>query len=508
MIARPGLLVVAALLGLSQLRHDACGQSPPAPPAASPSTAAPPTANPFATTPSTSTPSATAPAPSAAAPVASAPAVLTRSAEQDLRDHLSAEGIDATLMSRFASGKPLEDSERRPLILTLSAMKRLSASDADRFSVRASGRASFADLFARGRMFTARGRLRSIKSEKLTNDELLRVYPEVDAMAGDDPRRTFYRVELDAEGAEKVTAFALAAPIALLNRQSLDEPGSVTGLYVKYLGAAEGEQPLIAAAHVAWYPDTPLGRLGMDISLFDEVRDYSTDLKFERECLYQLLATMRRADLNTLLDETNREYPVEPLFNRPKEMQGTLVALTGKARRAVEVRVNDADIRARFGIDHFYQVEIFTRDSQNNPIVINLAELPDGFPVGEKISEDVRIPAAFLTGWAYNRDATIEERENNEKAKMQKTPLLIGKSLVLVDYGAGDGSAGWLIGAIFIGVLAAMGIGAWLWSRNQSTARRVRDQLDQPAAGTSLNDLPGEFRSKPDFSNLQPRDGE
>jgi hypothetical protein len=424
-----------------------------------------------------------------------------------LRDFLSASGIDAALMARFTSGKPLEEAERRPIVLTLAAMKKLSASDADRFSVRATGRASFADLFARGRMFTVRGRLRSITAEKLTAEEIQRVYPEVDAMAADDPLRTFYRVELEAEGAEKVTAYALHAPKALLDRRSLDEPGGITGLYVKHAGAAPGERPLLAAAHVAWYPDTPLGRLGMDVALFDEVRDLTTDLKYERECFYQLLAAMRRADFDKLFDETNREYSVEPLFNRPKSMHGTLVALTGKARRAVEIRVHDADIRSRFGIDRYYQVDVFTPDSMSNPVVFNLAELPAGFPQGEKISQDVRIPAAFLTGWAYNRDATLEEREKNEKAKMQKAPLLIGKSLVMVDYGAGDAPFEWFIGAILIGVLAALGVGAWLWSRNQSTARRVRDQLDQPSAGTSLNDLPGEFRAKPDFSNIRRRDG-
>ena len=314
-------------------------------------------------------------------------------------------------MARFAEGKPFAESERRPVILALSAMKKLSPSDEARYSVPAAGRAAFADPFARGRILSVRGRLRSIAKEQLTDDEIARVYPEVDAMAADDPRRTFYRVELEAEGAEKVTAFSLQVPKALADRGSLDEPGGVTGLYVKHGGPAPGELPLLVAAHVAWYPDTPLGKLGMDVALFDDVRDFSTDLKFERECFYQLLAAMRRADLGVLLDQTNREYSAVPLFNDPKSMRGELVALQGKARRATEVLVKDADIRSRFGIDRFYEVEIFTRDSQSNPIIFNLTSLPADFPISEDISEDVRIPGAYLTGFVYNRDATIEERE-------------------------------------------------------------------------------------------------
>jgi hypothetical protein len=356
-------------------------------------------------------------------------------------------------------------------------------------------------------MITVRGRLRSIKAEKLTDDEIVRIYPEVDSMAADDPRRAYYRVELDAEGAGTVTAFALNAPKSLVDRPSLDEAGGLTGLYVKYGGAAAGELPVLAARHVAWYPATPLGRLGMDMALFDDVRDYSNDLKFERECFFQLLAAMGRANFDDLLDETDREYSAVPLFNDPKSMRGSFVALEGKARRAVEVVVSYPDIQSRFGIKRYYEVEILTRDSQSNPIIFNLTELPAGFPIGEDISEDVRIPGVYLTGFVYNRDPTVEEREQNEKPKMQKAPLLIGKSIERIDY-AGGGQIEWLFGAVVIGGLVVLGLAAWWWSRNQSTARRIRQEVDDQTTAKSLNDLPLDYRSKPDFSGVKEQDGE
>jgi hypothetical protein len=246
--------------------------------------------------------------------------------------------------------------------------------------------------------------------------------------------------------------------------------------------------------------------LGMDMALFDDVRDFSDDLKYERECFYQLMATMRRADLGKLFDETNREYSAVPLFNEAKQMRGTLMALEGKARRATEVPVKDADIRRRFGIDHFYEVEIFTRDSQSNPLIFNLVELPPGFPIAEDISKDVRIPGVYLTGFAYNRDATIEERQKNEKAKMQKAPLLIGKSLEMIDYDVVADPVDWMFGAMLAALAVAMGAGVWYWNRNKGLSRKMREQVDAPAAGTSLNDLPLEYRSKPDFSNVETRD--
>jgi hypothetical protein len=151
-------------------------------------------------------------------------------------------------------------------------------------------------------------------------------------------------------------------------------------------------------------------------------------------------------------------------------------------------------------------VEIFTRDSQSNPIIFNLAELPPGFPIAEDISQDVRIPGAYLTGFTYNRDATIEERQKNEKAKMQKAPLLIGKSLEMISYEVVADPIDWVFGAIVAGVALAMVVVVWYWNRNKGLSRKMREQVDAPAAGTSLNDLPLEYRSKPDFSNVETRD--
>jgi hypothetical protein len=501
MNARAGFSIVVALVCLGRPEPTAAVQAP-----ASPSTTVTPlqavapsqTASPSPTVAPTQTASS--------APSGTLLAPLPAETEHDLRGYLQVEGLDAELMARFVSGKPYAESERRAVVLTLAAMKKMSPSDADRFSVPAVGRAALADPFARGRMVSVRGRIKSIAKDKLTDDEIARVYPAVDSMDDDDPLRTFYRIEIEAEGIGTVTAFSLRAPAQLVDQPKLDQPGAVVGLYVKHSGAAPGESPLLVAAHVAWYPETPLGRLGMDMALFDDVRDFSEDLKNERECFYQLMATMRRADLGKLFDETDREYSAVPLFNEGASMRGSLIALQGKAHRATEVRVNDADIRRRFGIERFYEVEMFTRDSQGNPIIFNLMELPAGFPIGESISQDVRIPGVYLTGFAYNRDPTIQEREKNEKAKMQKAPLLIGKSLDMIDYDVAANPTDWVFGAIVIVVGVAICVAIWYWNRSSGLSRKMREQVDAPAPGTSLNDLPLEYRSKPDFSNVETRD--
>ncbi len=74
----------------------------------------------------------------------------------------------------------------------------------------------------------------------------------------------------------------------------------------------------------------------------------------------------------------------------------------GEALRAVRVRVDDPDVVRRFGIRQYYEIEVVTPDSQNNPLVVCVAELPEGLPLGDKIHESVRVAGFFLKSWAYN----------------------------------------------------------------------------------------------------------
>src|SRR5690606_3536601 len=100
-------------------------------------------------------------------------------------------------------------------------------------------------------------------------------------------------------------------------------------------------------------------------------------------------ATKRRV---AVLQKAEKEaqagrYSVYPLFNLADEQHGQLVLLQGVARRAIRVEVanprdpeSNRDIITRFGIDHYYEVAIFTKDSADNPIIVCVRELPPGFP--------------------------------------------------------------------------------------------------------------------------------
>jgi hypothetical protein len=262
--------------------------------------------------------------------------------------------------------------------------------------------------------------------------------------------------------------------------EPIDERATATAMFLKLLpadkddpnAAAKGPHPfgvptlegqlLLAAIRVAWHPGTLLGELGMDVGLLDEVRDRSA--LDERECFYQMLAAVDRAPAGRieragrenlaknrdLLERMarNRELgpqrraaveraltraqegadDVVPLFNEPADERGKLLVLPGEALRAVEIRVDDPDIVKRFGIDHYYEVEIVTVDSQNNPIVCCIVELPADMPLGQSIHENVRITGFFLKTWAFDTPKTAAAAARRQ----QLAPLVIAKSIEVI----------------------------------------------------------------------------
>lgn len=449
-------------------------------------------------------------------------------------------GIDDLLLAKFVDGRPLElrateRPERAPLVGLFSSLKQIRVADADGATLSAKQPSALATSEARGKFWRLEGRLKSVTIEQFTDAEIERTYPEVlyhikgDAprLPDDDVRRFFFRSEVSF-GDRTVVVVSLRMPDMLLAKiratakqpmqagvtYSVDERVTIHGLLLKNIGEPSDARPLIATTRPAWHPDTPLGKLGMDYGLYDDVRLNSTDLSKEHECFFQLLASMKRAKFDDLLKLTDEHYSVVPLFNKAESMQGKFVALNGIARRATRVSVPYHEVLRRFGIDHYYEVAIFTADSQDNPLIFALLELPQGFPEGDDIHVEVRIPGTFLTGFYYGREATTKEAAKDANAtgtqpppeRNQKAPLLIGKSLYRYPSDAAKQSSfDWYVsGLIGLGAIALVVV-TWASMRSDKRTRKVMEKTNAPAPGASLNDLPGDFRSGPDFSNLDPK---
>ena len=440
-----------------------------------------------------------------------------------LGELLFSAGARPSTLAKFTDGVPLGDAERRPLIGIFTALRQVKPED---WSTFARPLPATLDAAARGKLWHAAGTLKSIAPQEFTDAELDVVYAaavanspgEPPRLPDADPRRKFFRCEVAVPGrAAPLVVYTLRVPDTLRGKTTVDERIGVPGMYLKQAAAGADGSPIFAADRLEWFPRTPLGDLGMDYGLYDDVRPFSSDLSAERECLFQLLVLMKKVDFAKLQELTKGAYSVVPLFNEGPKMLGELTAQEGQSRRAVLV-VADKELQRRYGISQYYEVALFTAESVDNPLLFNLLELPSGFPQGQDINEAVRIPGTYLTGWTYKRDQTDAEKREaakreaaglpQEKPGLQKAPLLVGKSLVWTprNVAAQESGFNWFVnGAVIVLVFAITAI-AWTTLRADRTARDIVQRTNAPPTGTSLNDLPGDFRNGPDFSNLEPRD--
>ncbi|MEZ6071870.1 MAG: hypothetical protein R3C10_16820 [Pirellulales bacterium] len=137
------------------------------------------------------------------------------------------------------------------------------------------------------------------------------------------------------------------------------------------------------------------------------------------------------------------------------------------------VEVDDPDIRDRLGIDRYYQLELFTADSQHNPIVCCLLELPSGMPTGGGIQEDVALTGFLMKKWAYRGERSSAQTDVGDQGVIRLAPLVISRT---VDWHRAtvkrNSLAGVVAAAIFAVVFAAIVGAVWRSNRRDGAARR------------------------------------
>lgn len=221
--------------------------------------------------------------------------------------------------------------------------------------------------------------------------------------------------------------------------------------------AVSDSSATLLAKRAAYYADTTsAGRLGADMSLFDSIRAISVralsdvaDPAERRRRLdlfrltatdtrpfYGLLATAARLRPGALADEARRRAETDgpitaaELFHHPEFYQGEAVSLSGNFKRARKIPIYDPEIRACYGLDHYYELYLFTNDSQGYPVVCCTASLPDGFPLG--VEDDYRqngsISGIFYKPWGFK---TAGGGENlDDLSSWIAVPLLIAGDTV------------------------------------------------------------------------------
>lgn len=426
------------------------------------------------------------------------------------REFLARYGIGESQWEGFFSGQALSSAEEEVLVRLLYHFPRFGQENVEAWAIRG---ITWDQLAAepqehRAKIFRLTGRVQ-------------RVTP-VDLLAEVATRfefQRYYQVRLRVDAAPYVAVvYCREAPAAWKLDAELDEPASAYGLFLK-VGDPSEEPPslLFSASRIAWHPDRPspdtkidrahvaLGRLGVDIGRFQEVgREKGTGiLAAEREPFYQILDAVADERAAEILHADGAALDVVPLLQQPEKLQGHLLPVRGIARRVARIDVPDADIRQRFGIDHYYEIDLSVPLAQtirlgadpkkkaeavvyenSFPATICVREIPPGLRVGDDVRQMVRAEALFFKIWLYQSAYTSPAK------LVQPAPLFLARRVQIVQEAA---PSRWLSDAIVgtamvLALLTFVGIAIWFrWSDRSRNRRELQVDSGQP---------------KPDFTNL------
>jgi hypothetical protein len=435
---------------------------------------------------------------------------------------------------RFTDHKLLTSDERGQLLELLWRLKRFDPADIAAWTVKdvSIGALSVNPGEFRGKMVQFAGRVRRVTVHKLSTDDAARL----------EMPRYFECMLLLGDGrapSEIVTVLTSKVPPAWLQLKKIEKPATVSGLFIKELGPLGGiANVLLISPSVAGenFGRTVLTSLGMDVGLLDGVRNHQPLQASERDAFYAMLGAAGRMGANQLArfalenldtkrsewadelraaDESRRalagevvrlaeegRYSVAPLFNEPDGNVGDLFVFDGTARRIVRVdaklpasHVEDNTLKSP-PIDHYYEIELFTEDSQNRPLVFCVRELPPGLSPGVDLREPVRLAGFFFKSWRYRTRNTGHDDDTPDVAddplgKRLPSPLLIGRAPLKLPVVEGRRPIASIVGAgIFLAALAGIWAAAAWYARGD---RRFRDSVlasdSSPPNVQSLNDL-------------------
>lgn len=417
--------------------------------------------------------------------------------------------IGASQLENFFSGQPLTPSEEDVLIKILYRFPRLGLDNLQRWRQQkfAFDQLAAAPADHRGQIFHLKGRAQRVERKALLAEQ--KELFEFDH---------YYLVSLALDDSPYLAQIATRKiPQAWPINVQFDEPTAADALYLK-LGDESHDPPVLifAAGSLGWYPDhsresdhigpahLALAKLGLDLSLWDDIRTSSDHALTanDREAFYQLLHVLGHSDSANLKPEAS-SLNLVALLEKPQTHFADIMPVEGVARRVMRIAVNDADIKSRFGIDHYYEIDLFLslgdaslrfHDPQKDkaktgptyrnsfPATLIARELPAGLAEGENVHQRIRADGVFFKTWAYRSSYTGQFNQ------LQPAPLFITRRPQIV---ATTSNANWLTGtlvtAAFTLGLAVILILTFVYSRSDRASRTPSRQ--SPAAQPDFNHL-------------------
>jgi hypothetical protein len=488
-------------------------------------------------------------------PEASQAAAKPAVSEAAFRDLLSLAGWDVEQLAEFDDGKRFTDEQRKQ---TVELLRRLRSFDAASLADWTHDGLHFFEVVRqpddyRGQLVRLQGRVTEVTRHNLSPDDAQRLempeYYECKIVLTDEsaastllatrvPKAWLSANIID----EPASASALylkrfgkdeTSPAVWLTKEVGWHPGNSLSPDNKTFGPSIAE--LFGKNGDPRFGISLLGNLGVDVGLLDDVQSRGRIRAEEREAFYQIMqavgnfnptiyadiaqATLaavrkdwdkklaaekdpkRRALAKAASDRAKEgRYSVAPLFNEPENQIGRLIVVDGRARRAVRVEVGEkpgggqSDVARRFGIDHYYELEVFTDDSQNYPLVFCVRSLPENFPREGVFDVPVRVAGFFFKDWLYRtrhaEDDNAVDGGQGTAGRAQYAPLLIGpEPAVLASPERAIRGAGQLIGGVLFMIAVASILGVAWWLARSDRRQQFSATSYEVPPGQSLNDL-------------------
>ncbi len=467
------------------------------------------------------------------------------------RKLLETYGLDESQLRRFEDNAPLTQTDREPLIKVLY---RLPNFGADRVAMWRETPPAWEKMRDdpqpyRGRVFHIEGKVLDITATALEEDLASRLdfggYFTVTMQVKDSP--------------QKVIAFVRQIPKSWKPGGAIQYTASIEGIFLK-TGSADGDSNKIdgeekeaeakpsapaplyfAAMQPAWRPESTdegvpeswvkLASWGMDVGQFDAIkrRNRKGLGAGDREGFYQMLAATANAPEGELEKLARGEFELAPLLVDPVSQHGRMMFVEGSARKIVRIEVTEADIQKRFGITHYFEIDLLIplgdqiikladdADDKKAPVyrkhfpaTICVLQLPeawkkyerqDGATAGELVHELVQIPAIYFKLWSYSNEYVTQFGEEQR----QPAPLFIGgmPQPIVVERGFN------MVTSALLVLLAVAAVGVFwfgLWRFRGEDSKFKKDTLGKQfevAEGKSLNDMGIQASKGPDFSNLK-----
>jgi len=428
-------------------------------------------------------------------------------AAPDLAGILERFGIGPAELARFVDGQTLTQVEEELLAKILYRFPWLGLDNLQRWRQEGIDWTQLASApdDHRAEVFQVRGRARRVEKVSLPAEQAELV-----------EFGHYYRVTLNLNDSNQTAIlFARHVPAVWPLDQPLDEPAETDALFLK-AGEPQADSPslMFAADRVAWLPDkldrnrgieptaVALAKLGMDIGLWEDVRELNhRPLETsDHEAFYQLLAAVGQPQATALLATSEDRLAIGPLLEQPQRFQGHALQVAGTARRIRRIDVPDADVRTRFGIDHYYEIDLFVplgdsrvrlgdgKDDDQQPEFRNtfpatliVRQLPPGLTAKENLHEQIRAGAVFFKIWTY------KSRYADRFGQEQPAPLFVAFQPHRVAGGVESNWVSSLLVSAALGVsLAILMLVLW-WSARPGMRRRSTTAATPP----------------PDFSRLR-----